>query len=186
METKPYKNLWFLLLNGIVAIFFGLLFLFFTKEVVLTVVTFIGLIILLAGIVMFLVALYNLKKEKSVALMMIQAITSIAIGLIMMIFQEKTLQVFLILIGVWAIIVGIFQLVVLVNVGRNLPSKNIILFNGLLTIILGVIFIFRPFAFGDFLAKLLGIFSILFGIVMIYLAFSVRKAATEISKKTEN
>jgi uncharacterized membrane protein HdeD (DUF308 family) len=184
METKTFKNWWFLSLNGCIAILFGLLLLLFTKEFILTVVVYIGVLILLAGLVLLLVAIYNLKKDRSVALMMVQAIASIAIGLIMMIFREETLKVFLILVGVWAVIVGIFQLVVLVNVKRNLTNKNIILFNGLLTVALGVVLIFKPFGIGDLIGKLIGIFSILFGVLMVYLGFIIRKVT--IGNETDN
>jgi uncharacterized membrane protein HdeD (DUF308 family) len=175
METKTFKNWWFLSLNGCIAILFGLLLLLFTKEFVLTVVVYIGILILLAGLVLLLVAIYNLKKDRSVALMMVQAIASIAIGLIMMIFREESLRVFMILVGVWAVVVGIFQLVVLVNVKRNLNNKNIILFNGLLTVALGVAMVFKPFVIGDIIASIVGVLSILFGIVMVYLGFIIRK-----------
>jgi uncharacterized membrane protein HdeD (DUF308 family) len=77
--------------------------------------------------------------------------------------------------GVWAVIVGIFQLVILINVKRNLSNKNIILFNGLLTIILGALFFLNPSTFNDIVIKILGVFTVIFGVVMIYLSFVIRK-----------
>ena len=110
METKPYKNRWFLAINGIIAILFGLLLLLFTQKTILSVVFFSGLVMVLGGLCFLLIAIYQLRKDRNVMMLIFQSIFSIAIGLIIMIFKEQSLHLFLILLGVWAIIVGIFQL----------------------------------------------------------------------------
>jgi uncharacterized membrane protein HdeD (DUF308 family) len=97
--------------------------------------------------------------------------------MVIMIFKEESLSLFFILLGVWAIIVGLFQLIILVNVKRNLSNKNIILFNGLLTIALGIILILEKNEIPIFLTKVLGGFAVLFGLVMIYLSIIIHKTA---------
>jgi uncharacterized membrane protein HdeD (DUF308 family) len=176
MERKPGKNWWFLAVNGLIAILFGLLLLLFSKEVIQSVVFFIGLTIAIAGLIFFLTALILLKKDKGVAMIIVQAVLTLAIGSAIMIFRESSVDLFFILLGVWAIIVGIFQLVILVNIRKQLRNKNIILFNGLLTIALGVVLFFHPFAFAVLLIKMLGGFATIFGLLMIYLSFTIRKA----------
>jgi uncharacterized membrane protein HdeD (DUF308 family) len=94
-----------------------------------------------------------------------------------MFFNNGTLQLFYLLIGIWAIILGIFQLVILVNIKRNLSNKNIILFNGLLTIALGIAMILEKGAVATFIIKAIGVFALLLGIVMIYLSIIVRKTS---------
>ena len=44
---------------------------------------------------------------------------------------------FLLIIGVWAIILGIVQLAILIKIKDKIASKNILLFNGLLKIVPG-------------------------------------------------
>jgi uncharacterized membrane protein HdeD (DUF308 family) len=109
-------------------------------------------------------------------MIIVQAVLTLAIGSAIMIFRESSVDLFFILLGVWAIIVGIFQLVILVNIRKQLRNKNIILFNGLLTIALGVVLFFHPFAFAVLLIKMLGGFATIFGLLMIYLSFTIRKA----------
>ena len=185
METKRYKNWWFLAVNGIIAILFGLLLLLFTKEVIQTIVFSFGVVILAAGLILFFTAVYQIKKEKGVGMLLFQSILSVAIGIIIMLFTKDSLRFFLILIGVWAVIVGIMQLVVLINVKRNLSNKNIFLFNGLLTIVMGVILFLDPFAIAGFVVTLTGIFSIVFGLVLIYLSFALRTIASSELKEPE-
>jgi uncharacterized membrane protein HdeD (DUF308 family) len=101
-----------------------------------------------------------------------------------MIFRDESLHLFFILLGVWAVIVGIFQLVILVNIKRNLSNKNIFLFNGMLTIVLGIAMILKNEVV-PVLTQFLGAFSILFGIVMIYLSFLIRKTALITDHETD-
>ena len=186
METKPYKSRWFLAVNGVVAILFGLLLLLFTKEIILSIVVFTGLAIALGGLCFLLIAIYNLKKDKNVGMLILQSIFSLAIGLGIMIFSQESLNLFFLLLGIWAIIVGIFQLVILVNVKRNLSNKNFILINGLLTIALGIVMILKKEWVPDFLTKLLGAFAILLGIVMVYLSMIIRKTARVAENETDS
>lgn len=174
METKLYKNWWFLTLNGVMTILIGLLFLFYTKTLLASIITAFGIIILVAGMVELILAIYNLKKDKRMVSSFVLAVIFITIGICILLFQQSSQALFFIMMGIWAVIVGIFQLVILVNVKRNLSNKNILLFNGLLTILLGAIFFFNPSSFPDIVVKILGAFADIFGLVMIYLSFVIR------------
>jgi uncharacterized membrane protein HdeD (DUF308 family) len=184
METKPYKNRWFLAVNGVIAILFGLLLLLFPKEIILNVVFFSGMAMAMGGLCFLFIAIYHLKKDRNVGMLIIQSVFSFSIGLLIMIFRDESLHLFFILLGVWAVIVGIFQLVILVNIKRNLSNKNIFLFNGMLTIVLGIAMILKNEVV-PVLTQFLGAFSILFGIVMIYLSFLIRKTALITDHETD-
>jgi uncharacterized membrane protein HdeD (DUF308 family) len=178
METKTNKNWWFLAINGLVAILIGLMFLFLTRPVIFGIVGITGLAIAALGLILLIIAIYQLKKDKSAALTILLSICFLAVGLGIKFYPEPSLHMFFILLGIWAVITGIFQLIILVNIKRNLSNKNIILFNGLLTIALGVILFFSPENFAEFLFKLIGIFAAVFGIMMIYLSLVIRKTTS--------
>jgi uncharacterized membrane protein HdeD (DUF308 family) len=176
METKSFKNWWFLTVNGLVAILFGLLLLLFTEEILKTAIFYFGILILITGVILLITTFYYFKKNKSASMVTIQSIASIAIGLILMVFPKESLNLFFILIGIWAAIIGILQLIILFFMRDRLTNGPVLLINGLLTILLGIIIFMHPFQVADTIAKLVGIFSIVFGITMIYLSFLVRKA----------
>ena len=142
MKKQRYSNWWFFGLNGIIAILFGLLLLFYTQETIKTMVFLFGIVILLTGLAMLGTAIINLKKEKKTGMLLFESIVTVAVGIIIMIFKEKSLEFFFIIIGVWAVVLGLVQLVILVNMKSELSGKNIFLFNGLLTIAMGVLLFF--------------------------------------------
>jgi uncharacterized membrane protein HdeD (DUF308 family) len=175
MEKKRFSNWWFLALNGIIAILFGLLLLLYTQEAIKTLVFYFGVVILLTGLALLGTAIINLKKEKKTGMLLFESIVTVAVGIIVMFFPQNSLEFFFILIGVWAVILGIVQLIILINVKGDLAGKNIFLFNGLLTLAMGVLLFFDPFSVADFLVKLIGVFSLLFGCVLIYLSFALKR-----------
>ncbi len=179
METRTFRNWWLLAINGILAILIGILLFSFSADLIQLLVRIVGIAMLGGGIIMLIAAIYYLKKDKSVAMMMVEAVLGITIGVIVLLFPQNTLKWFLILVGVWSVILGVFQLVILVNVRKMVINKNIILFNGLLTIALGVFLMLYPLEFASVIAKILGIALALFGIIMLYLGFSIRKLKAE-------
>ncbi len=176
MEKKSFRNLWLFIFNGLIAVAFGFLLIAFTAEFMKTLVFYFGLLVLAGGVIMLIPAIRNLSKNKKPAWTMLQSVIAIATGIVIMLFPGNSLRIFLVVIGVWAVLAGIFQTIVLVNSGREISRRNIFLLNGLLTIALGVILILFPVEVASLVARLIGLVSILFGCIGIWLAIETRKA----------
>ncbi|MEI6901182.1 MAG: hypothetical protein WCL00_14995, partial [Bacteroidota bacterium] len=57
----------------------------------------------------------------------------------------------------------------------EVSGKNLFLFNGLLTLGVGIVLFFNPFAMVGFVIKMIGAFSLVFGCLLIYLSFILKK-----------
>ena len=86
------------------------------------------------------------------------------------------------MIGIWAMIIGIFQIVVSIKTASQHKNKNVLLFNGILSMIFGLILFFNPFETAVFLTFLAGILALLLGIVLIYMAISFHKTESGINE----
>ncbi|NQV02647.1 MAG: DUF308 domain-containing protein, partial [Bacteroidia bacterium] len=113
MEQKSKKNWWFLVINGIIAILFGIFLLFFDKDQIQVLMIYIGIAILVIGAFLLFAAIRNIKVNKHASMLLVESILTLVIGLILVLFPEFSLKFFLIIIGVWAIILGIVQLAIL-------------------------------------------------------------------------
>ncbi|TSA23596.1 MAG: hypothetical protein D4R67_13315 [Bacteroidetes bacterium] len=178
METKGKKNWWFLAINGVISILLGLLLLLFDREQIKDLIFFLGIAILAGGAILLLAAIRNLRQDKPAGMLLFESITTLAIGLIIVIFPSFSLHFFLILLGVWAIIIGVVQLAILIHLKKHLANKNLLLFNGLLTIVLGVLLFFDPITAAQLILRILGVFAIVFGILMIYFGFILKTVKT--------
>lgn len=174
MAQKGKKNWWFLVVNGLIAILFGIFLLFFDKDMIQILMIYIGIGVIVMGAVLLLAAIRNIKADKQAGMLLFESILILIIGLILILFPSFSLKFFLIIIGVWAIILGIVQLAILINIKEKIASKNILLFNGALTIVLGVMLFFDPITTAGFLLKILGVLAIIFGILMIYFGFVLK------------
>jgi len=174
MEQIGKKNWWFLVINGLIAILFGVFLLFFDTDLIRVLMMYIGIGVTLVGVILLLAAIGNIKKDKKAGMLLFESILTVVIGLVLLLFPTFSMKFFLVIIGVWAVILGIVQLAILINIREKFASKNILLFNGLLTIVLGVMLFFDPVTTAGVLLKILGVFAILFGILMIYFGFLLK------------
>ncbi len=186
METKAYKNWWILLANGLIAILFGLLLLAFTKETITTIVIWFGALVLASGILLVALAVRNIRKDKGSLWIILEAVITIAIGLIILVQPDESLKLFLTLIGIWALIIGIVQLVILVSLRQAVRHKNILLGNALVTIGLGLALFFIPNLFAGIVVILIGLLSLALGILMVYFSFVLRALKLVPEKKEGN
>jgi len=185
METRVYKNWWILAANGVVAILFGILLLGFNTEVIKTIVTAFGILLLATGILLTVLAIRNIRKDKGSLMIILEAVITFAIGAIIIIKPGESLDLFIMMIGIWAIIIGIVQLVILINIKEAIRSKNLLLINAVATLGLGIILVFLKGSFAGFVTILLGMFSLLLGILMVYFSFLLRGVKFVPQKKEE-
>jgi uncharacterized membrane protein HdeD (DUF308 family) len=176
METKRFKNWWFLALNGIIFLLFGLLLIFNTVDFIKTLVMYIGFVFLGAGIVTVVIGFNKISKDKSAAVIIFESIISIAIGLLLIFFPQKSWELFMILIGVWFLVIGVIQLVFFVNAKGLIANKNGLLINSLLTIALGILLFFNPLEWSSFFGKIIGVLAAAFGVMLIYFSLLFRAA----------
>ncbi|MCK4638912.1 MAG: DUF308 domain-containing protein [Bacteroidales bacterium] len=175
MEEKKFKKWWVLAVNGLIALLLGILIISTPATTLIIIGKYFGLVILVGGLILLFTAFYNIKKEKSYGLILIESVITIILGILILIYTRKTLEIFVILIGIWAIIIGISQLAILIDKNYYTSKKYLFLFNGLLTVVLGVFMLFNPFAMGQFFITLAGIGAIVFGILLIFFAFKIKE-----------
>jgi uncharacterized membrane protein HdeD (DUF308 family) len=185
METRAYKNWWILAANGLIAVLFGLLLLGFTEDVIRKIVFYFGVIVLICGLALVALAIRNIKKDKGSLVIILEAVVTIAIGLIIVVQPSESLKLFLTLIGIWAVIIGIVQLVILINIKDALRNKNILLISALVTIGVGIALMFAPISFVLGILKVFGVVSCALGILMIYFSFVLRSVKFVPEKKED-
>jgi uncharacterized membrane protein HdeD (DUF308 family) len=169
------KSNWIIfLVNGLIAILFGLLALFVPLETILTLTRYFGLIILLGGLIMFYVSYKNMKAKKTYLLLMCEAILAILIGAVMAFYPSKSLEIFLILIGIWAVIMGLLQIIVAVQMRKKVSNHMMFTLNGVITLVFGLLLFFDPLATIKTLFIAIGLLALAAGVLLIYLSFKVR------------
>ncbi|HEY9114967.1 MAG TPA: DUF308 domain-containing protein, partial [Bacteroidales bacterium] len=143
METKSITNFRMLGFNGIIAVVYGLLAIFVPTETLTVVIMYFGVLMLVIGIAMLIGAINNFKKKTAYGMDLFWALTTIIIGALLIFKTTNVIFIFAVLIGCWAIFMGIIQLYLMTKIQGSSGGKNALLINGLISVVFGIIVLFN-------------------------------------------
>ncbi|GAA4482407.1 HdeD family acid-resistance protein [Rhodococcus olei] len=168
---------WVLLLRGVVAIAFGIVALAWPHATVQVLIVVVGIFWMVDGIVSAVRAIQARKVVLSWVWWLAGALVSVAAGVVLFVWPDLTALAFAYLMGFWAILVGILEIIgafqVMANGGQWIGS----MVAGVLALLFGLFLVIWPGSGITGLMWLVGIFAILFGVLFIVGAFQVRSAA---------
>lgn len=172
-ETSYSSNWWVLAFNGIVALLFGLLAIFAPIDTLKVVVFYFGIVMLIVGLAMLFGVYSSMKNKLSYGTDLISAVVTLALGVVLTFFTEKTLEIFVIVLGIWAIMLGIGQLIIMGALTHK-ADKRYMLYSGLFTLVFGILMFFNPFAMASIMTIIVGIMAAMIGIVTIAFSFKLK------------
>jgi uncharacterized membrane protein HdeD (DUF308 family) len=178
METLIH-NWWAVALRGVVAILFGIIVLAWPGISLVFLITVWGAFALIDGVFSLVSAMRRAKAGESWGSLVLTGITGILAGLIAWIWPGITAAALAFLIGAWAIITGILEIVAAVQLRKLIRGEFWLGLSGALSVILGILLFLNPAAGAVSLVWLIGIFALIFGITLIALGFRLRSLQHE-------
>ena len=165
-------NWWAWLIRGILAIIFGVIAFTQPTTTALALVYVFGIYAIAEGILNIWAALSG--KADSRFWYIIWGLISIIAGIIAFANPILTGLTLVIVIGAWAIVTGIFEIIAGIKLRDEIEGEFWLILGGILSVIFGIL-IWRNVAVGALtIVSLIGIYAILFGITLIALAFKVK------------
>jgi uncharacterized membrane protein HdeD (DUF308 family) len=173
-KIKHYRTT--LLTNGIIAIVFGSLALFLPKDTLKTITIYFGILLGLGGVFGIVNAIQHFKNQQPYLSSLIISIVSIGVGGVMIFNTQRSLEIFGIVVGIWAVVIGIVQLFIALSLLEPGRYKTVLLSNSAITILFGALLFSNPFSSMMALVWLVGVLAIAFGGILLFFGFSIRKA----------
>ncbi|MDB5542212.1 MAG: hypothetical protein JWQ89_3939 [Devosia sp.] len=170
-------NWWLLLIRGIAAIAFGVLAFFWPGITLITLTLLWGAYMLVDGVF----ALWGAISGRGAGAMghrwwlAIAGVISILAGLVAFFWPGLTTYVLLMFIAAWAIIIGLLTIWGAIQMRREIEGEWVLGLFGLLAIAFGLLLFFQPGAGALSLVWAIAWYAILAGILLIVLAFRVRR-----------
>lgn len=175
MKTNLQKHWWIMAINGVLAILFGALALFDSENLMISISKYFGLLVIIGGVLLVMAALDSRRRQKAFSLMMAEGIIMLIIGILIMAFPAQTLKVFLILVGIWAFLLGLAKLYIGLAIGREFSTRYIFIFGGILFAAIGLILLIDPLWTGSNVLKVFGFIFVVLGMGLVYNAFMLRR-----------
>ncbi len=178
------QNWWMVVLRGVLAILFGLGAFVWPGMTWLTLVLLFGIYAVIDGVIAVVTGLRHTKDSSRWWVFLLEGLVSIGAGVIAFLRPDLTAYILLLLIAAWAIITGVLEIAAAIRLRREITNEWLLAFGGLLSIALGIVLFLQPVAGGLALIWMIGIYAIIFGIVLITLGFRLKSLQVPV-KTTE-
>jgi uncharacterized membrane protein HdeD (DUF308 family) len=163
------------LLRGILALIFGVVAIAFPATAFLSLVLIFGAFALVDGIFAIVSAFTSNAKSENWWWIILGGIVGILIGVLTLIQPAAMGEAWLLLIGAWAIVTGIFEVITAIRIRKRIEGEFWMILSGLLSIAFGVLISINPLSGAFAIGTIIGIYALIFGISMIALSLRLRK-----------
>ncbi len=165
---------WVLGLRGLAALLFGMVALIWPGMTLLSLVYLFGAYALVNGALALTSAFGGARRHVRSGNLIFHGLVSIAAGVIAFVMPGVTALAALMLIAAWAIVSGIMEIVAAVRLRKVIRHEWLLAFAGICSVALGVLLLLQPGVGVLALIWWLGSFAILFGVLLLALAFRIR------------
>jgi uncharacterized membrane protein HdeD (DUF308 family) len=172
------KKIWiFAIIRGVLAIIFGLIAFFGPVATAIALAIVIAVFAIVAGVFDIIEAIRH-RGSSSMMLRIVLGAVSILFGILVLVWPGISLAILVITVSVWAIITGILQIMSSIR-HRTVPDSGWVwgLIGGAVTILFGVLVLIWPATGLVTIIWIIGIWAVVWGIILILLGVQLRKAA---------
>jgi uncharacterized membrane protein HdeD (DUF308 family) len=174
MLTLSARNWWLLVLRGVLAVLFAVLAYFWPLTTVIALVILFGAYALVDGIFALAAALERIGRHERWGAMLVQGILGIGAGLVTFFWPGLTALTLLIIIGVWAIVTGVAEIVAAIQLREVIENEWLLALGGVLSVLFGVLVLIFPGAGALSVVWLIATYAFIYGVVLIILGFRLR------------
>jgi uncharacterized membrane protein HdeD (DUF308 family) len=180
------RSWWIVLLRGVLAILFGIAAIAWPGVTLATFTTFFAAYVLIDGIFDVVHAIRHRKDLEHWGLELIAGITGIAFGAFALsVPLASTVAAGLIIaffVATWAIVTGVLRIVMAIRLRKEIEGEWLLGLSGAVAILLGIWIMLNPAAGVLAMITMIGVFAIVFGLLLVMLAFRVKKLGKQIGR----
>lgn len=163
---------WSIALRGVAAIILGILSLYAPAVTFLSLVIVFGVYAIIDGVLALFMAARGTGTSQGAIIL--RGIVSIIAGVLALVWPGITALALLVVIGVWAIIAGILEIVVAVRHRKELEHEWLLGLEGALSLAFGILLLFSPLAGAITLGLWIGVYALVFGTLLVAAGFRMR------------
>jgi uncharacterized membrane protein HdeD (DUF308 family) len=174
LATILSRSWWVLLLRGLVAIAFGALAWLQPGISLAALVLLFGVYSMADGILGVWTAVAGRREHEHWWVLLLGGLLGIGVGILTFLAPGVTALALLLYIAVWAIATGVLQIVAAIRLRKEIQGEWLLILGGLASVVFGVLVMAQPGVGAISLLWLIGTYAIVFGILLVLLAFKVR------------
>src|SRR6516165_9821634 len=169
-----HRQWWLLLLRGIVAIAFGVLTFMRPGITLQALVWLFGIYVFIDGLLGAWLAVQGRKEVEDWWVLLLWGLLGIGIGILAFVKPDLTALALLFYIALWAIATGVLEIVAAVRLRKVISGELWLILAGIVSVAFGVWLVARPEAGALAVLWAIGIYAIVFGVLVVLFAFKIR------------
>jgi len=174
MKVSIGRNWWILAARGILAILFGLYAILRPGMALATIIMAFGVVVLVAGILSIVAGMRAHDRRLPSWPIVIEGIVCVAFGLLALIKPGATAMAWLFIVSAFAVVSGALHVTAAMELRKHFKGEWVLILNGVLTMIFGVLMVLLPWAGLLSLVWLIGAYSLFFGVLLLIFALRLR------------
>lgn len=167
------RSWWVLLLYGILGVIFGLFALARPLAAATAMVWALGVLALAEGVVSLFAAFSN-KVAVSKGWVLLYAVVSILFGIMAVANPVSMAGTLLLFLAAWLVVAGVYRIIFAIRVRKEIKGEWLIALSGVLSIVLGILFVLSPMTGLVVTALWIGAGALIYGVLQIAAAFKLR------------
>ena len=173
MLSSLLNHWWMLVLRGLVSILFALLAFSLPELTFSALVGLLGGFILLDGLTTIVLA-QRTREDRGEWVLLLEGLLGIGLGIAMLLNPNMTAGLLVTLVALWCLVTGIFEISTAVRLREELDNEWMLGAAGVISIALGLLLLVRPNAGSFPISWWIGMYALLFGILLVALGFKLR------------
>ena len=174
LATFLSRSWWVLLVRGLIAIAFGIVAWFRPGLSLAALVLLFGAYMLADGILGVITAITGRKDHDDWGLLLVWGLIGVGVGILTLVAPGVTAIALLFYVAAWAIATGVLEIVAAIRLRKEMRGEWLLILGGLASVALGVLLMARPAAGVLTLVWLIALYAVIFGGLLVILAFNVR------------
>lgn len=168
------RNWWLVVLRGVAAVLFGLLALLWPGLTLVALAVVFGIYAIVDAAAVGYTAFRAERGTRTP--LFVQSVLALIVGLIALLWPLAAVVALVFVLGAWAVITGIGEIITAARLRAQISSEWLLVFVGALSVIFGLLLWFWPLEGARALVFVVGVYAIVFGVVLAIAGFRLRSA----------
>jgi uncharacterized membrane protein HdeD (DUF308 family) len=168
------RNWWLMAVRGVAAILFGIAAFLWPGLTLAVLVLIFGAYALLDGIFAIGAGIMARKEQERWWMMILVGLSGIVVGVLTFVWPSITALVLLYFIAAWALVAGVFQIAAAIRLRKEIEGEWMLVVSGIASVLFALLLVLFPGAGALTITWMIGIYAVLFGILLLILAFRLR------------
>jgi len=168
------RNWWALLIRGIAAVIFGILAFLWPGNTIVVLVILFGAYAFVDGVFAIVAAVRAAQAHERWWPFVLEGIVGLLIAAVTIYDLRLTAIALYFTIAAWAFITGILEISAAIQLRKTIANEWLLILAGICSILFGVLMLWHPIAAALAIVWIIATYAVVFGVIMIALAFRLR------------